>query len=90
MQTFVRRHEGSIHGVLCGFDRVRFRGTQRAINYAEGLFRYLNFVKVLLIAFKAFFYGTTHRLRRATEELARSTAAGKVVYLSGQPTFPYY
>ena len=83
MQTFVRRHEENIHGVLCGFDRVRFRGTLRSLNYAEGLFRYLNFMKVLLMAFKTFFDGTTRRLRSATEELARSTAAGKVVYLSG-------
>jgi hypothetical protein len=83
MQTFVRRHEGSIHGVLCGFDRVRFRGTLRSISFAEGLFRYLNFLKVLLTAFKAFFDGTTRKLRLGTEELAKSTAAGKVVYLSG-------
>ena len=59
MQTFVRRHEANIHGVLCGFDRVRFRGTQRSICFAEGLFRYLNFLKVLLMAFKAFFDGAT-------------------------------
>jgi len=83
MQTFVRRHEGSIHGVLCGFDRIRFRGTLRSICFAEGLFRYLNFLKVLLVTFKAFFDGTTRKLRSATKELARSTAPGKVVYLSG-------
>ena len=83
MQTFVRTHQASIHGVLGGFDRVRFRGTQRSINYAEGLFRYLNFLKVLLMAFKTFFDGTTRRLRLATEKLAKSTVAGKVVYLSG-------
>jgi hypothetical protein len=83
MQTFVRRHEGSIHGVLCGFDRVRFRGTLRSISYVDGLFRYLNVLKVLLMAFKTFFDGTTRKLRLATEELAKSTAPGKVVYLSG-------
>jgi hypothetical protein len=83
MQTFVRRHQQSIHGVLCGFDRIRFRGTLRSISFAEGLFRYLNFLKVLLIAFKAFFDGTTRKLRRATERLAKTSAVGKVVYLSG-------
>jgi hypothetical protein len=83
MQTFLRRHEGNIHGVLSGFDRIRFRGTQRSISFAEGLFRYLCAVKVLLMAFKAFFDGTTRKLRLATERLAKTTAAGKVVYLSG-------
>ena len=83
MQTFLRRHEGSIHGVLCGFDRVRFRGTLRSISFADGLFRYLNFLKVLLVAFKAFVDGTTRKLRLATEELAETTAAGRVVYLPG-------
>lgn len=83
MQTFVRRHEESIHGVLCGLDRVRFRGTQRTISFVDGLFRYLNFLKVLLTAFKAFFDGATRKLRLATEALAKSTVAGKVVYLSG-------
>jgi ribosomal protein S19E (S16A) len=47
------------------------------------LFRYLNFLKVLLTAFRAFFDGSTRKLRLATEELAKRTAAGKVVYLSG-------
>src|SRR5215212_818891 len=83
MQTFLRQHEGSIHGILCGFDRVRFRGTLRSISFAEGLFRYLNFLKVLLMAFKAFFDGTTRKLRLATEALAKTTVVGKVVYLSG-------
>jgi hypothetical protein len=83
MQTFVRQHEQRIHGVLSGFDRIRFRGTLRSISFADGLGRYLNVLKVLLVAFKAFFDGTTRQLRRATECLAQTTAAGKVIYLSG-------
>jgi hypothetical protein len=35
------------------------------------------------MAFKAFVTGTTRKLRSATQELAKSTAAKKVVYLSG-------
>jgi hypothetical protein len=83
MQTFIRQHEQCIHGVLSGFDRIRFRGTLRSISFADGLGRYLNVLKVLLVAFKAFFDGTTRKLRRVTEHLAKTTAAGKVVYLSG-------
>ena len=83
MKTFVRQHAGSSHGVLSGFDRVRFRGTLRSVCFAEGLFKYLCFVKVLLVAFKVFFDGTSRKLRLATERLAKTTAVGKVVYLSG-------
>jgi hypothetical protein len=83
MKTFVRRHEASIHGVLCGFDRIRFRGTLRSVCYPQGLLKYLCFLKILLVAFKVFFDGTSGKLRRATERLAKTTAPGKVLYLSG-------
>jgi hypothetical protein len=82
MKTFVRQHEASIQGVLSGFDRVRFRGTLRSISYADGLLKWLCFLKVLLVAFKAFVEGTSRKLRLATERLAKTTAVGKVVYLS--------
>ena len=29
MYQFIRRHQDDIHGVLSGFDRIRFRGTIR-------------------------------------------------------------
>jgi len=83
MKTFIRRHEASIHGVLSGFDRIRFRGTLRSVCYPEGLLKYLCFLKVLLMAFKAFFDGTSRKLKLATERLAKTTAPGKVIYLSG-------
>jgi hypothetical protein len=83
MKTFLRQHEGSIQGVLSGFDRVRFRGTLRSISYADGLFKWLCFLQVLLVAFKAFVEGSSHKLRRATERLAKTTAVGKAIYLSG-------
>ena len=47
------------------------------------MFKYLCYLKVLLIAFKAFFDGSTRKLKRATEELAKTTPVGKVVYLAG-------
>jgi hypothetical protein len=83
MNTFVRRHEANIHGVLSGFDRLRFRGTLRSVCYPDGLLKYLCFLKVLLIAFKAFFDGTSRKLRLATDRLAKTTAPGKVIYLQG-------
>jgi hypothetical protein len=83
MQTFLRQHHAVIHGVLSGFDRIRFRGTVRSMSYAGGFFKYLNFLKVLLIAFKAFVEGTSRKLKKCTKGLAKKTPVGKVVYLSG-------
>jgi hypothetical protein len=83
MKEFVREHESSIHGVLSGFDRIRFRGTIRSISYAKGLLGFLWFLKVLLKAFKAFVEGTSRRIKTETERLAKTTPISKVVYLSG-------
>lgn len=83
MKSFLREHRELIHGVLSGLDRVRFRGTIRSVCYADGLFRYLSFLKVFLVAFKAFFEGTARKLKRATERLAAATPAGRVIYLAG-------
>src|SRR6185436_3222957 len=66
-----------------GFDRLRFQGTLRSICYADGLFRYLCFLRVLLIAVKQFFEGRSRRLKAVTEELAKRTSVGRVVYLAG-------
>jgi hypothetical protein len=83
MKTFVRQHEADIHGVLCGFDRIRFRGTLRSISFADGFFRYLCFLHILLTGFADFLHGTGRKLKAATERLAKKTPVGKVVYLSG-------
>jgi hypothetical protein len=83
MKTFVRQHEASIHGVLSGFDRLRFRGTLRSISFADGFFRFLCVLGILLKALAAFLDGTSRKLRLATERLAKTTPVGKVVYLSG-------
>jgi len=43
MKTFLRRFGQSIHGVLSGFERIRFRGTQRLLASVAGLSSYLAF-----------------------------------------------
>jgi len=83
MKDFVREHQPLIHGVLSGFDRIRFRGTIRSISYPKGLMGFLWILKVLLKAFKAFVDGTSQKIKRSTEELAKTTPIGRVVYLSG-------
>jgi hypothetical protein len=83
VQSFLQQHRDHIHGVLSGFDRVRFRGTLRSVCHADGLFRYLCFIKVFLVTFKTFFDGTARRLKLATERLAAATPVGRVIYLTG-------
>ncbi len=83
MQAFLHQHAADIHGVLSGFDRLRFRGTLRSISYARGFLGLLWLLQVLLKAFQAFVQGTSSQLKRATERLAKSTPVGRVVYLAG-------
>jgi len=41
MDQFIAKHREQIKGALSGFDRLVFRGTLRAIRYAEGMKAYL-------------------------------------------------
>jgi hypothetical protein len=41
MHEFIAKYAEQMHGVLWGFDRLVFRGTLRAIRYAEGMRAYL-------------------------------------------------
>jgi hypothetical protein len=81
MKTFLDQHDDEIHGVLSGFDRIRFRGTLRPLSYVVGLLGFFQFISLLLKQFQAYVNGTSLKLKIATEQLAKSTPAGKVVYL---------
>ena len=83
MRSFLQQHKSNIYGVLSGSDRMRFRGTLRTISYSEGFFKYLCFLGILLIAFKAFVNGSSRKLKICTERLAQKTPVGRVVYLRG-------
>ena len=81
MQRFVQQHADQVHGVLSGFDRLRFRGTLRFLAHARGMFGFLCHIGVLLKDFKAYVQGITDRVRAATEQLAK--AQGRpLVYLN--------
>jgi hypothetical protein len=54
MERFVTRHHDRIAGILTGFDRMRFRGTLRAISNWKGLRIWLNQRGVLLKDFGTF------------------------------------
>ncbi len=48
MKRFINRHQDQISGVLSCPDRLVFRGYLRSIQYPDGLFRYLNYLRILL------------------------------------------
>ncbi len=41
MKSFLQRYGSRIHGILHGLDRVRFRGTLRALSYVRGMSGFL-------------------------------------------------
>jgi hypothetical protein len=81
MQAFLCRFAAFIYGSLSGFDRIRFRGTQRLLANAEGLRRFLAFKGVLLKDFKPYVTGVTDGIRQQVE--AQAAAAGhQIIYVN--------
>lgn len=81
MQSFLHRLGGSIYGVLSGFDRIRFRGTQRLIASVRGLSSYLAFRRILLKDFKPYVTQVTEQI--VSQVKARSAADGvPIVYVN--------
>ena len=72
MSAFLHRFASSIHGVLSGFDRIRFRGTQRLLASVRGLTAYLACSHVRLTEFKPYVTAVTERIRRAVEAQAQN------------------
>ncbi len=80
MEEFIQKHKGKVIGVLCGWDRLRFRGTLRILSHAEGMMAYLNRAGVLLKNFGGFVEGKSDELKAAIH--ARAKELGRpVVYL---------
>jgi hypothetical protein len=71
MLSFIQRHAAHIKGVLHGLDRIRFRGTLRAIAHPWGLKHFLQASGVLLKDFKHFVLDCTRQLYQATEHTAQ-------------------
>jgi len=71
MTAFVDRFSDSIHGVLSGFDRIRFRGTQRLLASVRGLTAFLAFAHVRLADFKPYVTAVTDQVRRQVEAQAQ-------------------
>ncbi len=71
MNALISRLGSAVTGVLHGFDRLRFAGTQRLLANAAGLGAYLGHVGVLLKDFGAWTAGVTAEIRRASEAVMR-------------------
>ena len=72
---FVAKHSADVIGVLCGFDRLRLRGTLRALYQPTVLLRYLFVCQVLLKGFKNYAMSLTQRIVEHAEGMA--TKAGR-------------
>ena len=83
MNAFLQRHAGSVTGMLCGFDRIRFRGTIRLLANASGLGAVLSYLGVLLKDFKDYAMGLSERLKAASLGMAES--AGRPVRYLASP-----
>ena len=67
MKDFLRKHAGSIAGVLSGFDRLVFRGSIRQLVTAAGMMAYLNVARVRLKDFGAHVQAVSRGVKDAIE-----------------------
>src|SRR5260221_3373329 len=85
MKSFVQRHLSSVTGVLSGFDRIRFRGTQLMLAHTGGFASFLSNMKVKIKDFAAFVRQSTEAVRGATERVAQD-AGRPIIYVPGSAT----
>jgi len=84
MLEFIRRHAGSVMGVINGFDRLRFRGTLLRIANAAGLRTFLSYTGVLLKDAGDWMNERTERIKEAS--LAMAKEAGRPVQYLNDPS----
>jgi hypothetical protein len=77
MKEFIAKHQEEIAGVLCGFDRLVFRGTLRSISYVQGMMNYLWAKQVRLTEFGRHVQRVSERVRQACK--AKAEALGRPV-----------
>ena len=81
MDTFLRRHAGSVTGVLSGFDRLLFAGSVGMLANTRGMLSVLYLLKVLLKDFATWAQDLTATLRAAVERQA-ADAGVPAVYVN--------
>jgi hypothetical protein len=85
MHQFIKRHENDIHGVLSGFDRIRFRGTIRWFGSVRGVMTFLWELQVRLTQFTAWAKGLTQQIVETSERIAVA-AKRPMMYLPSSST----
>jgi hypothetical protein len=63
VQAFLERHQSRIVGVLSGFDRMRFGGTLRSLDYLQGFDKFLGAMGVLYKDFGKFVERVSDRVK---------------------------
>jgi hypothetical protein len=71
MKAFLAKFGGLVRGVLCGFDRLVFRGTLRNLAYPDGLRHYLWKTRVLHKDFDTHSKAVTRQVEEASLRHAR-------------------
>ena len=71
MQHFLELHADRVSGVLSGFDRVLFRGTNRTLSYVEGMDMFLSCRGVLYENFSTFVQKLSNRIKDHAENMAK-------------------
>lgn len=85
MESFVRNHVHQVIGIICGFDRLVFRGFLRSLSYVEGMMRYMSIAGVLLKDFASHALSITKRIKEAS--LRSAEEAGRpIIYLPSSQT----
>ena len=80
-ESFLSKFGEYITAILCGFDRIRFRATQRLLFQPNSMEAYLATCGVLIKHFKNFAEGITERVKAAAYKAA--AAAGRPVQYLG-------
>ena len=70
MDLFLQQHDKSVTGILRGWDRLRFRGTQRMLSHVQGLNRFLQCTRRLIKDFGDFAQQASRQIRAASLEVA--------------------
>jgi len=84
-EAFIAKFGTAIQGFLCGFDRLRFRATQRLLFQPKSMESYLATCHVLIKNFRTFAEGITQRVKEAAYQAA-AKAKRPVQYLGGGET----
>jgi hypothetical protein len=84
-ESFLNKFGNQITAILCGFDRIRFRATQRLLFQPNSMESYLATCGVLIKHFKRFAESLTERVKAAAYEAA-ARAKRPVRYLGSPET----